>query len=127
MQRITFIGNVSTEPESRSTQSGVTVCAFNVAVNRKFNSPDGQKQTDFFRVSAWRGLGETCAKYLSKGKKVAVTGELQARMYEDKQGKARMSLDVSADEVEFLTPKSDAPTELTIDSYKDVPTDGIPF
>lgn len=131
MQKITFIGNLTGEPETRTTQSGITVCTFNVAVNRRFTNPDNQKITDFFRVNAWRGLGESCAKYLSKGKKVAVCGELQARIYEDKQGKARMSLDVSADEVEFLTPKGDAgpaaSEDVSLDQFKDVSTDDIPF
>lgn len=131
MNKITLIGNLTHDCETRSTKSGITVCSFTIAVNRRFTSQDGQKQTDFFRINAWRQLGDTCARYLAKGRKVAVIGELQARMYEDKQGKARMSLDVSADEVEFLTPKGDAgpaaSEDVSLDQFKDVPTDSIPF
>lgn len=108
MQKITIIGNLTHNPETRTTQSGVSVCSFTVAVNRRFANQDGEKQTDFFRVNAWRGLADNCAKYLAKGRKVAVVGELQARMYDGKDGEKRMSLDVQADEVEFLTPKSQA-------------------
>ncbi len=106
MNKITLIGNLTNDPDVRSTPSGVTVCTFTIAVNRRFASQGGERQTDFFRINAWRQLGDTCARYLSKGRKVAVIGELQARTYEAKDGTTRMSLDVSADEVEFLTPKS---------------------
>ena len=106
MNKITLIGNLTHDPEVRSTPSGVTVCTFTIAVNRRFANQSGERQTDFFRINAWRQLGDTCARYLAKGRKVAVVGELQARTYEAKDGTTRMSLDVSADEVEFLTPKS---------------------
>ena len=69
MQKITIIGNLTHDPETRSTQSGVTVCTFTVAVNRRFAKQDGSKETDYFRVNAWRSLGENCSRYLSKGKK----------------------------------------------------------
>lgn len=106
MNKITLIGNLTHDPEVRTTPNGVTVCTFTIAVNRKFASQGGERQTDFFRINAWRQLGDTCARYLGRGRKVAVVGELQARLYEAKDGTTRMSLDVSADEVEFLTPKS---------------------
>lgn len=99
MNKITLIGNLTANPELRSTPSGVSVCTFTIAVNRRFANADGDRQTDFFRVNAWRGLADTCARYLEKGKKVAVIGELQARTYIAKDGTTRMSLDVAADEV----------------------------
>ena len=111
MQRIIFTGNLTADPEMRSTPSGVTVCAFTVAVNRRFANSDGDRITDFFRVNAWRQLGESCGKYLAKGRKVAVVGELQARTYQAKDGSTRMSLDVAADEVEFLSPAEKAETK----------------
>ena len=106
MNKITLIGNLTHDPETRTTQCGVTVCTFTIAVNRRYAAQGGERQTDFFRINAWRQLGDTCARYLQKGRKVAVIGALQARTYEAKDGTTRMSLDVSADEVEFLTPKS---------------------
>ena len=135
MQKITIIGNLTHNPETRTTPSGVSVCSFTVAVNRRFANQDGEKQTDFFRVNAWRGLADTCAKYLAKGRKVAVIGELQARLYDGKDGEKRMSLDVQADEIEFLTPKSQAEqpeqTEqqpnADANGFTDVSTDDLPF
>ena len=139
MNKITLIGNLTHDPEVRSTPNGVTVCTFNIAVNRRFAPQGGEKVTDFFRINAWRQLGDTCAKYLSTGRKVAVIGELQARTYEAKDGTTRMSLDVSADEVEFLSPRQQddgsgysaprqsnaAPQDLA--GFTDIQSDDIPF
>lgn len=139
MNKITLIGNLTHDPEVRSTPNGVTVCTFTIAVNRRFAQQGGEKATDYFRINAWRQLGENCAKYLAKGRKVAVIGELQARTYEGKDGATRMSLDVSADEVEFLTPRSQdegsgysaprqnnaAPQDLA--GFTDIQSDDIPF
>ncbi len=104
MNKIFIIGNLTHDPELRTTTGGVSVCTFSVAVTRRFAQAGAERQTDYFRVNAWRQLGETCQKFLAKGRKVAVMGELQARTYE-KDGATRISLDISADEVEFLTPR----------------------
>lgn len=127
MNKITLIGNLTSDPETRSTPSGVTVCSFTIAVNRRFANSEGERQTDFFRINAWRQLGEVCAKHLKKGKKVAVVGELQVRLYDAKNGEKRMSLDVAADEVEFLSPAEKAETkpkskEIS-DGYDQTPND----
>ncbi|HWR22571.1 MAG TPA: single-stranded DNA-binding protein [Feifaniaceae bacterium] len=106
MNKIILIGNLTNDPETRTTQSGVSVCTFSIAVNRRFSQAGGERQTDFFRINAWRQLGDNCQRFLAKGRKVAVVGELQPRTYEDKNGVTRMSLDITADEVEFLTPKN---------------------
>ena len=108
MNHITLIGNLTKDPETRTTPNGNTVCSFTVAVNRKKVS---EPQTDFFRVNAWGKLGELCARFLGKGRKVAVVGELQARTYDNKDGKTMLSLDVVADEVEFLTPAENTETK----------------
>jgi len=130
MNKITLIGNLTHDPEVRSTPNGVTVCSFTIAVNRKFAPQGGEKVTDFFRINAWRQLGETCARYLSKGKKIAVIGELQARTYEAKDGTTRMSLDVQADEVEFLSPKQKedgAQDAQDMAGFTDIQSDDIQF
>lgn len=107
MNKIFLIGNLTHDPELRTTPSGVTLCSFSIAVNRRFQTQGNEKVTDYFRITTWRQTAENCSKYLSKGRKVAVVGELQARTYEANDGSTRMSLDVSADEVEFLTPRSE--------------------
>ena len=130
MQKIFIVGNLSRDPETRTTQSGVSVCSFSVAVTRRFPQ-NGEKVTDFFNVNAWRQLGENCQKFLSKGKKVAVIGELQPRPYTAKDGTTRVSLDVSADEVEFLSPKGEgapqgAPTA-GLEGFETIREDDLPF
>lgn len=105
MNKIVLIGNLTKDPQKRATPNGISVCNFTIAVNRRFAGADGEKATDFFNIVTWRALADNCARYLSKGKKVAIVGELQARTYEANDGTTRMSLDVSADEVEFLSPK----------------------
>lgn len=105
MNKLVLIGNLTRDPMKRATPGGVSVCNFTIAVNRRFAGQNGEKQTDFFNIVTWRALADNCARYLSKGKKVAVIGELQARTYDANDGTTRMSLDVSADEVEFLSPK----------------------
>jgi len=125
MQTIIFTGNLSSDPDTRTTPSGVTVCSFTVAANRRFANANGERQTDFFRVNAWRQLGEVCARHLSKGKKVAVRGELQARLYEAKNGDKRMSLDVAADEVEFLSPKEQKENSDGYDHTPEPPKDDM--
>lgn len=105
MNKIFLIGNLTGDPELRTTPNGVNVCTMTIAVNRRFSGNRDERQTDFFRITAWRQLGETCSRFLSKGRKVAVIGELSARTYEAKDGTTRVSLEVTADEVEFLSPR----------------------
>ena len=132
MNKITLIGNLAHDPETRSTPNGITVCAFTIAVNRKHEDKSGERPTDYFRITAWRQLGESCGKFLAKGRRVAVIGELQARLYDAKDGSKRLSLDVQADEVEFLSPQQNggaASGQKSDDTagFTDVSSDDIPF
>lgn len=107
MNRLTIIGNLTGEPELRTTPNGKSVCNFSVAVNRR-NKVDGQPDADFFRVSAWNQLGENCGKYLAKGRKVAVIGSVSIRTYETQNGKHGATMEIMAQEVEFLSSRSDS-------------------
>ncbi len=104
MNQCSIIGNLTHEPEMKKTQSDIPVCTFTVAVNRRKRGDNEQGDADFFRVSAWRNLGESCAKYLHKGKKVYVSGTISARAYTANDGQARVSLELNAQDVEFLSP-----------------------
>ena len=108
MNKVYLIGNLTRDPESTETSSGVHVCRFAVAVNRNYTGADGNRETDFFNITVWRQLADTCGKYLKKGNKVAVVGQLQNRSYEDKDGVKRTVTDIVASEIEFLTPKNAA-------------------
>lgn len=109
MNKVFLIGNLTRDPELRTTGSGISVCNFSIAVNRRFkNAQTGQQETDYFNVIAWRQLGELCSRYLAKGRKVAVVGSIQTRSYEAKDGSKRTAFDIVADEVEFLSAKGSA-------------------
>lgn len=108
MNKIFLIWNLTKDPELSETNSGISVCRFTIAVNRRFQDANGQQQTDFFNITAWRGLAENVVKYCRKGGKVAVAGSLWLRNYEDRDGVKRLSVDVNAEEVEFLTLKENS-------------------
>jgi len=109
MNRLTIIGNLTRDPELRTTPQGISVCDFSVAVNRRGrrDAQGNQPEADFFRVSAWRELGENCARFLAKGRKVCVVGPVSVRTYTGSDGVTRASLEVVANDVEFLSPRSE--------------------
>ena len=127
MNRCFIIGNLTRDPETRVTQSGSSVCSFTVAVNRRGKSDEA----DFFRVSAWNKLAETCQQYLSKGRKVAVTGPVSVSTYTGQDGKAYANLEVMAQDVEFLSPKGEQAAQATAapanDGYQEVTDEDMPF
>lgn len=124
MNKLTIIGNLTKDPEKRTTSTGVNVTSFTVAVNRK-NKQEGQPEADFFRVTAWRGLADICSKYLSKGKKVAVVGSVSLHTYQS-GGETKASLEVNADDVEFLSAKGEKVDEQT-GMQQVQPGDDFPF
>ena len=103
MNKVFLIGNLTRDPELSTTNSGISVCRISIAVSRRFANADGSRETDFFNVVAWRAIAENCAKYLKKGSKIAVMGSIQNRSYEDKDGNKRTVTDIIANEVEFLS------------------------
>lgn len=105
MNKVFLIGNLTRDPERSESNSGVTVCHFSIAVNRPYSS-NGERQTDFFNITAWRGLAENVARFCKKGTKVAVSGSIQMRTYEGNDGVKRTAVDIIAQDVEFLSPKA---------------------
>ena len=127
MNKITLIGRLTADPELRSTQNGTAVCTFTIAVDRRFSGQNGERAADFIPVVVWRGLAETCGKYLAKGKKAAVCGSLQTRKYEDKQGNKRTAFEVIADDVEFLTPREQLQQETNTEGFAQMDEADLPF
>ncbi|MDE6505362.1 MAG: single-stranded DNA-binding protein [Clostridia bacterium] len=105
MNKVFLIGNLTRDPELTETSGGIKICRFSIAVNRNYSGSDGERKTDFFNVVAWRALAETVARYTKKGIKVAVSGSIELRNYEDSQGVKRTGVDIVAQDVEFLTPR----------------------
>jgi len=109
-QQITIIGRLGRDPEMRYLSNGDPVTSFSVATDRKWTDANGQRQerTVWFRVSAWGKLAEVCNQYLSKGRQVFVSGEMQEpRPYQARDGEWRASLDVRAREIKFLGGRGD--------------------
>ena len=105
MNRIILSGRLTKDPAEASTANGTKLCRFSLAVDRRYKSANGDKVTDFFDCTAWRTTAELCLKYLVKGNKVLVEGELQTREYEARDGSKRKATDILVENVEFLTPK----------------------
>lgn len=129
MNKLTIIGNLTKDPETRTTTSGAKVCNFSVAVNK---GSANKRVTTYFRVAAWNQLGENCAKYLAKGRKVAVEGEVDVSAYLNNQGQPVGQIEVTAREVEFLSAageergKASAEAAPTAQNFQPVEED-LPF
>lgn len=109
MNKLTIIGNLTRDPELRTTATGLSVCSFTVAVNRKKTANQQQPEADYFKVTAWRERGEICAKFLAKGRKVCVIGPVSVSTFTGSDGTTRANLEVTAEEVEFLSSRQEAP------------------
>jgi single-strand DNA-binding protein len=144
INRVVLTGNLTRDPELRTTPSGTSVCSLRVACNtrRKDGSGNWVDKPNYFDVTVWGAQGENCAQYLSKGRPLAVDGRLEWREWEDKEGHKRQAVDIIADSVQFLgsreggenggrfTPQSDVPADTS--DYASAPAgssgdDDIPF
>lgn len=129
MNQINLIGYLTADPTTRATSSGKSVTSFTIGVTRSRKDANGDKVSDFFRVNAWGPTADFCGKYLKKGFRVAVTGELNMNSYEGKDGKTRYSLDVQADKVENLTERKaeTKPTSNQPNEWQDISSDDLPW
>lgn len=110
LNRVILIGRLTRDPELRYTPAGVPVVRLTVAVDRDFQNQQGERQTDFIDIVAWRKLAETVSNHLSRGRLVAVEGRLQIRSFETQDGQRRRVAEVVADNIRFLDrPKGDTP------------------
>ena len=127
MNKLIAIGNLTANPELRSTPNGIPVCTFTIAVNGR----KSDEASTFFRVTAWRQLGENCNRYLSKGKKVFVSGPVSVSTYTAKDGTTRASMEITADDVEFLSPAGTGAENAQVDEragfVKVDETEELPF
>ena len=143
MNKVILIGNLAADPESRTTQSGVQQCTLRLAVQRRFANQQGQREADFFNVVCWRQTAEFVARYLSKGRKIAVEGSIQNRSYTAQDGSKRYVTEINAEHVEFLdrapetasqpaaqteqAPNADPPKQMRADEFIELPDDELPF
>lgn len=134
LNTIALVGRLTSDPELRSLASGTSVCQMRIAFNTSKKSNDGWEDvSNFVNVTVWGNHGETCAKHLSKGKRVALQGRLQWREWEGKNG-TQSAIEIVADRVQFIEPKSEggsqrstAPRQQQTASAAPDPEDDIPF
>ena len=126
MNKVVLIGNITKDFELQKTTNGLPYARFQIAIKRKFTNENGERDSDFITIAVWRTIAENCAKYLHKGDKIAVNGQIQTRLYEV-NGEKKYAIEVVADEIEFLNLKGknksdDIPQELTkIENEDDLP------
>lgn len=101
MNKVILVGRLVRDPEMRQTQSGVAVCSMTVAVDRRFKSASGERETDFISVKAWRQTAEFITQYFEKGRRIGIVGSIQTGKYE-KDGRTVYTTDVIADEAYFV-------------------------
>lgn len=106
MNKCILIGNLTKDPEISTTSNGVSVCRFTLAVTRRYSNSEGERDTDFINIVAWRSLADNCHKFIKKGSKVAVVGNIQSRSYDATDGTKRYVTEIVAEEVEFLSTRN---------------------
>ena len=107
MNKVILIGNLASDPEGRTTQSGIAQCSFRIAVQRRFKGANGEREADFLPVVCWRQTAEFAQRYLAKGRKVAVEGSIQTRSYDAQDGSRRYVTEIIADSVEAVGGRED--------------------
>jgi single-strand DNA-binding protein len=125
INRVVLTGNLTRDPELRSTSGGTSVCSLRIASNTRRRDASGEwvDKPNFFDVTVWGAQGENCATYLQKGRPVAVDGRLEWREFEDKQGNKRQAVDIIADSVQFLGSRDGAENGGRFTPQSDVPAD----
>ena len=104
--KVILIGNLTADPELKETESGIYVCSFTIAVNRRYKDHNGDAECDFINIVAWRERAEFVADYFKKGQNILVCGEIQTRNWTDNNGNKRYVTEIVANEVAFTTPKT---------------------
>lgn len=125
---ITVLGRICNEIELKSTPTGTEACSFTIACERDYKNQNGEKDTDFLDVVTFRNTANFVSKYFAKGRAIVVSGRLQTRMWEDKNGNKRKSTEIIADNVYFADSKTETQSSAT-PSYGDVTDypDDLPF
>lgn len=120
-------GNLTKDPELTTTANGINFCRFGLAVRRDYQQ-NGENETDFFNVIAWRNLAENCYKYLKKGSKIAISGTIQIRTYNSQSGEKKSITEIIADNVDFCSPKQkDANSEQSTTAFTPIDDSQLPF
>ena len=137
LNNVVLIGRLTATPELKQTNSGVEVTSFTLAIDRGYTKPGEEKQTDFINCTAWRGTAKFITSYFTKGQMIAVTGSIQTRNYEDKNGNKRIATEVVCKEATFCGSKNEnssnnvnsapAVPSINVDDFEELLDDDCPF
>ena len=108
LNKVILMGNLTADPEYKTTPSGVAVTTFSIAVSRRYAKQGDEVTADFFNIVAWRGLAEFVSKYFTKGSALCVTGSIQTRSWQDQQGQRRYATEVVVDEAMFVDSRNES-------------------
>lgn len=110
LNKVILGGRLTADPELKTTQSGISVVSFTIAVSRRYSKDSGQQnESDFFNVTAWRQTAEFVSRYFRKGSSICIVGNIQNRNWTDQEGQKHYRTDIVADEVMFVDSRSDSP------------------
>ena len=136
MNKVILIGNLTRDPEKKSTPNGVSTTSFSVAVQRNYKNAAGGYDADFINCVAWRSTADFITQYFSKGQKICLEGSIQTRSYDDKNGAKRNVTEVNVDKAEFVggkaepKPETKEPEQTALDGFEDfvpAPDEELPF
>jgi single-strand DNA-binding protein len=129
INRVVLTGNLTRDPELRSLPSGMSVCSLRVACNTRRKGPSGdwEDKPNYFDITVWGAQGENCARFLTKGRPVAIDGRLEWREWQAQDGQKRQSVEIVADAVQFLGGRDDAAPSGGFTPRSDVPVDESDF
>jgi single-strand DNA-binding protein len=129
INRVVLTGNLTRDPELRTTGSGTPVCSLRLACNTRRRDASGEwvDKPNYFDVTVWGAQGENCATYLHKGRPVAIDGRLEWREWQDQQGNKRQAVDIIADSVQFLGSRDAGENGGRVQAQSDVPVDAADF
>lgn len=121
LNRVVLMGRLVADPELKTTNSGVSVCSFRIAVDRSYVKNGEQRQADFFDIVAWRSSAEFVCRHFTKGSLIAVDGQLQSRQYQTKDGSNRSAVEVVADSISFTGERKEQKQESGYSGYDVMP------
>ena len=131
LNRVILMGRLTADPEHKQTPSGISVTSFSIAVDRNYNGKDGNRQTDFINIVAWRNTADFICRPFSKGQMIAVEGSVQTRSYEDKNRNRRTAVEIVADSVSFCGDRRQETAsdteEIDENSFEEISDDDLPF
>lgn len=142
LNRVVLMGRLVTDPELKTTQSGISVTSFRIAVDRNYAKAGEERQTDFFNVVCWRNTAEFVCKHFYKGSLIALEGQLQSRTYQAKDGSNKQVIEVVADNVSFTGERREnsysnpyesvqqhsySSPDISVGDFEEMPVDDLPF